>query len=312
MTYEEIEVLFEDKTLKEWNDMTDEELRTTESYQEALQHYEGKKRADIERWKQELEDNPDWPEYSGPGESDWNTKSRIKKSIHFAESSEPEEEALAELKETLTQVNTAMPKGITHRATGTIVERGYALMDSRGWLYADVQYYGGGDSGGVESIDIVQAGPTGLVDVPLTNWADWEENEDLKVIIDEERLEELGGLLLKSPEIQQGRYWKQLIQPQFHTDNPLVDPINEKWGGWAFNGTVSGTMTWDNRKTKPNKVRETRDGKYDFYPIDDSKSMDEMIPNPDYRKEPVLDFEQSEFVSYRTTLDDLHDEIRLE
>ena len=39
--------------------------------------------------------------------------------------------------------------------------------------------------------------------------------------------------------------------------------------------------------------------------------MDEMIANPDYRKEPILKFEQSEMVSYTSSLDDLHEETRL-
>ena len=45
-------------------------------------------------------------------------------------------------------------------------------------------------------------------------------------------------------------------------------------------------------------MKEFRDGKHGEYPIDDTKSIDEMIPNPDYRKEPVFSYEESEMVGY--------------
>lgn len=285
MTYKENEVLFEGKSLKVWNDMTDDELRGTLSYKEALKFKDEDKKKRIKQLENELE-TTDYPEYNKKHR--YQSRSRIKEDLFEQKERNIEVEALESVKKTLKQTSETLPFGKCYTAEASIIERGWDLLDSRGWLSADIYFYGGGDSGGIESITIDSIAGT----TELTSWADIQEiNKDLKQLFSNQ--DKLDGLLLKFTEASYNR----LLTPSIQYDDPLCDPVDDKFG-WDGNFSRSGSIFWDNRKTKLNCVSEFRDGKYGEYPIDDTKSIDEMIPNPDYRKEPVFSYEESEMVSY--------------
>tara|TARA_B100001769_G_C22099916_1_gene593657 strand:- start:299 stop:1195 length:897 start_codon:yes stop_codon:yes gene_type:complete len=284
MTYKENEVLFEGKSLKVWNDMTDDELRGTLSYKEALKFNDEDKKKRIEQLENELE-TTDYPEYNKKHR--YQSRSRIKEDLSEQKERNIEVEALESVKKTLKQTNERLPNGKCYTTEASIIERGWDLMDSRGWLSVDIYFYGGNDSGGVDTI--TYEGKEGKKEL---YWSDiCEINEDLKrLFLNQDKLD---GLLLKFTEASYNR----LLTPSIQYDDPLCDPVNDKFG-WNGNFSRSGSIFWDNRKTKLNCVKEFRDGKHGEYPIDDTKSIDEMIPNPDYRKEPVFSYEESEMVGY--------------
>lgn len=305
MTYEQIDVLFEGKTLNEWNDMSDEELKATESYKVALGYYEFEKARAIENYENELA-TTDYPEYND--DRSWESRSHIKEMLFRAKERNPTEQATEHIKETLRSTSRAIPKGIAYDTDKPLVERGWAMLDSLGWTFVSVNFNGGHDDGGVESVEIETVDGE---DIDIHNWGEIDAITDgCKQIWHNEK--ELAGLLVKRVPSRWGS-GEDLLTPSFSRDNPLFDPIDEKWGGWAFNSRVYGHITWDNRKTLPNSRKKWVQGQGEIeIPIDDSKSMDEMIANPNYRKEPILEFEQTEMVSYTSSLDDLHEETRLD
>jgi len=314
MTYEQMIVLFEGKTLNEWNDMSDDELKATESYKVALEYFEDDKTRLIERYENDLA-TKNYPEYND--DRKWESRSYLKERIFKAKEKDSPQDALERIKQVLESVSKSIPQGIAYDTDKSLVERGWALLDSQGWAYAVVHYNGGHDDGGIESVEIE------TVDGEQKNIDSWGEIDDLtercmqiwtnrkELEVDEGFDQKVCLLVARAP--QQWGSGECLKTPNFSRDNPLFDPIEEKWGGWAFDARVYGTITWDNRKHILNSRRDGYNGgEVKMIPIDDSKSMDEMIANPSYRKEPVLEFEQTEMVSYTSSIDDLHEETRLD
>ena len=186
-------------------------------------------------------------------------------------------------------------------------------MKELGLSYCDFEYNGGHDSGGIEGATIIDDKGHTLADNDYNFEEIFKEcrpnfkGEEADAILNAENRSELPislNMLFRDTE----NYWNK--SHEFNTHNPLTAPIDDKFGSWAGSWTAQGKLIWDMRKEIKNSKRASSYSNLDWIQISEEFELGAMMPNPDYKKTPILKFDVTEYVEYSASIDEPENEIR--
>lgn len=315
-TITEHEVIIEGLTLDKWRMMTDDELVQTKSYQWIFALNDKDNTETIGKLKKNIETSK-WPEYNS--ERSWESKSNLRSQLDYQEQKDVSDYSLNEVRNEIRSLSQKLPNGIAIIDSETKVsERGWALMKELGLSYCDFEYNGGHDSGGIEDATIIDDKGHTLIE----NQYDYEEifregrptfkGKEADAILNAENRSELPislNMLFRETE----QYWNK--SHKFSILNPLTDPIDEKFGSWAGSWSAQGNLIWDMRKEIKNSKRASRyspgvNSNLDWIQISEEFELGAMMPNPDYKKTPILTYDVTEYVAYSASIDEPNNEIR--
>lgn len=310
-TITEHEVIIEGLTLDKWHMMTDDELVQTKSYQWIFALNDKDNAESIEKLSKKLESS-DWPEYNS--EREWESKSNLRRQLDLQEQKDVSDYSLNEVRSEIRNLSRMLPNGIAIIDSETKVsERGWALMKELGLSYCDFEYNGGHDSGGIEGATVIDDKGHTLVE----NEYNYEEifregrptfkGKEADAILNAENRSEL-PISLNMLFRETGHHWNK--SHKFSILNPLTDPIDEKFGTWAGSWSAQGNLIWDLRKEIKNSKRATSYSNLDWIQISEEFELGAMMPNPDYKKTPVLHYTITEYVGYSASIDEPDNEIR--
>jgi len=281
--YKENIVLVESKTLPEWNNMNDDELMKTKSYGISLEYMTKDKILRLERAEKRLKEST-YPEYNEARE--WESKSYLRLQLEGEKDSNSNENALLTLKGEIKRFSTAFPNNTFFTSDKKQSEKGFLLMKELGWAWCRISFSGGHDSGGIDEIDYESE----TTSIQKTGHYDVESMIEKYTKNCIEGKTPTGADPFFSIENQQNQD-KYIHLRKYHIkeDNPLLDGIYDKFD---FNGfpSVDGYIEWDLKK--------------------EILKDDVLVPNPDYKKTPIMQFRTTEYVDYQSTIDDPDDEIR--
>ena len=313
-TITEHEVIIEGLTLDKWRMMTDDELVQTKSYQWifALNNKENTER--IGKLKKDIETSK-WPEYNS--EREWESKSNLKGQLDRLEQKDASLDSLNQVQNEISSLSRMLPKGSAIIDSATKVsERGYALMKELGLSYCDFEYNGGHDSGGIEGATIIDDKGHTLVDgtdgyeeiIIREGRPNFRKGKEVDAILNAENRSELPISLNMLFRETAENYWVR--SHSFSHHNPLTDPIDEKFGSWAGSWSAQGNLIWDLRKEIKNSKRASSYSNLDWIQISEEFELGAMMPNPDYKKTPILHYNVTEYVEYSASIDEPDKEIR--
>ena len=310
-TITEHEVIIEGLTLDKWHMMTDDELVQTKSYQWIFALNDKDNTESIEKLKKNIETS-NWSEYNS--EREWESKSYIRRQLDFQEQKDVSLYSLNEVRNEIRRLSGLLPNGIAIIDSETKVsERGWALMKELGLSYCDFSYNGGHDSGGIEGATIIDDKGHTLAE----NEYNYEEifkecrptfyGKEVDAILNAENRSELPislNMLFKETE----KSWNN--NHKFSILNPLTDPIDDKFGCWAGSWSAKGNLIWDIRKEIKNSKKAHSYTNLDWIQISEEFELGAMMPNPDYKKTPILHYDITEYVAYSASIDEPDNEIR--
>ena len=301
--YERRLLTVEGKTLDEWNEMSKKEREQTKSFkhlctilaecnEREIAELEAElKNPDIEEGTLEVNDRDD-----GSSWNRWqpyNCKGQKRERLDGCNARNYEEAAHERLEEKIVTLLEQSDDGhfftIVEKSRA---ERGFALMEENDWEYIYLHYYGGHDSGGIEEATLLRKDGT-ETDM---NWEckdilkkcprilTWDTDILYPTVTgqDETVTGEVDVFFVKKETTPYGGnpYWHSPVHSLSTTiDNPITDAVGDKFLSWAGDWSADGTLLWDLRK----KV----DGK----------------KNPDYRAEPSLNYEITEYVHKTETIE---------
>ena len=287
----------EGKTLDEWDKMTKEEREQTKSYKTLFDSLKEVNESEIAELEAELED-PDRVEgkekvhkrqdgSTWTSWEPWNCKGQSRERLANVKARNYEEETHSRLEKKIQELLEQSDDGHFYTITEPArYKRGFALMEENDWEYIYLRYYGGHDSGGIEEAELQCKGEDAFSLTPA-----WELDEIVKQCpriltwtTDLELLTprnppaacEVDTFFIKKikPTYGGGPYWHSPVSTlQTVVDNPISDAIDNEFYSWAGDWSADGTLVWDLRKE-----------------IDGEE-------NPDYGKQPSLNYEISEYVS---------------
>ena len=292
----------EGKTLDEWDKMTKEEREQTKSYKTLFDSLKEVNESEIAELEAELED-PDRVE----GEKQvhkrengstwtswepWRCKGQSRERLADVKARNYEEETHSRLEQKIAELLKQSDDGHFYTITEPArYKRGFALMEENDWEYIYLRYYGGHDSGGIEEAELQCKGEDAFSLTPA-----WQLDEIVKqcpriltwttdTLFMTERGEgtelsrthscEVDTFFVKKgkPKYGGNLYWHNPVETlQTVVDNPISDAIDNEFYSWAGDWSADGTLVWDLRKEVNGEE------------------------NPDYGKQPSLEYEISEYV----------------
>lgn len=267
LPYERRELILRGMNISQWMSLSDEEIMKTEdfSYLHGLKCVQANK--DIKNSKEEYENAiPMEKERNYSNKLEYPYQSKQAKKIQMDRTIERYtdefivKDTLKDIKNALSSLEKNLDDGHYYYPLITDkVERGFAIMDALGWKKIVIEFSGGGDQGGIDSIKITPNegdkideddwAPKGVAPlIPVLGRTNgWQEST---LLTDD------FSSLFWPPRTTNG------YNPYnyFHTpcDKTLVFPeaifwadINNYFGGWTCN-YVGGHLTWDNDKDSKN------------------------------------------------------------
>ena len=263
LPYERRELILRGMNISQWMSLSDEEIMKTEdfSYLHGLKCV--KANEDIKNSKEEYENAiPMEKEIKWNNELEYPYQSKQAKKISMDRTIERYtdeyivEDTLKDIKDALSSLETNLDDGhYYHPVLHDKVQRGFAIMDALGWKRIEIEFSGGGDEGGIDSIKIT------------TNEGDKIDESDWEPKGVAPRIPVLGRTNgWHAPTIQvdeiSNLFWPQETSDAYYfhrsCDKTIVFPesifwvdINDYFGGWTCN-YVGGHLTWDNDKDSKN------------------------------------------------------------